>query len=182
MSGGYLNPVNQLGEQVRALVEELYGELDRVPYYTLLGISRHARGDAVRNAFYRRAEMLHPDRFYSLDDAALRTKIYEVYKRIAEGYRVLDDPASRTLYDEGLAKGQVRLKREERAGVNLKQPDEGVTNLQAKRFFRLGLDCRRAGDLRGARLNFGLALNMEPQNPVIQAQLAEVDAQLKGGR
>ena len=59
----------------------------------------------------------------------------------------------------------------------VKAPDEGITNLQAKRFFRLGLDCLRGGDLKGAKLNFGLAASMEPKNPVIEDQLREVERQ-----
>jgi DnaJ-class molecular chaperone len=165
---------------VRTLVEDLYQHLERIPYYTILGVPRNADTDTIREAFYRRAETLHPDRFYNLADTALRTKIYEVYKRVAEAYRVLEDDASRKLYDEGLRHGQYRLIRQEREGVNLKQPDEGITNLQAKRFFRLGLDCLRAGDLKGARLNFGFAANMEPANTVIAAQIRDVDAKLKG--
>jgi curved DNA-binding protein CbpA len=172
----------EVPERVRVLVEEMYEGLDVLPYYILLGVARDSNCDQIRDAFYHRAEVLHPDRFFNLADEALRTKIYEVYKRIAEAYRVLENPEARKEYDEGLAQGRVRYVKEEREGLNLKQPDEGIENLQAKRFFRLGLDALNAGDLKGARLNFGFALSMEPQSAVVKEQIREVDRKLGGTR
>jgi len=165
-------------EAVRTLVEQLFENLERVSYYTILGVSRTAAGVEIQEAFYQRAENLHPDRFYSLSDLELRNKIYEVYKRVAEAYRVLGTPQTRRDYDEGLRRGQVRLVRQEREGVNLKQPDEGIAHPQAKRFFRLGLDALRANDLKGAHLNFGFALSMEPGNEQIKARVAELEQKL----
>jgi curved DNA-binding protein CbpA len=165
-------------EEVRALVEELFAGLDRLPYCTILGVARDATAVAIQEAFYRRAEKLHPDRFYNLSDLELRNQIYEVYKRVAEAYRVLNDPAARKEYDEGLARGQVRLVRQEREGLNLKQPDEGIESPQAKRFYRLALDALRAKDLKGAHMNFTFALSMEPGNAIIQEQVAELEKKL----
>jgi curved DNA-binding protein CbpA len=163
---------------IRTLVEELFDGLELGSYYDFLGVEPGATPQQLQDAFYLRAERLHPDRFFNLSDLELRNKIYEVYKRIAEAYRVLESPAARKEYDEGLAHGQVRLLRQEREGLNLKQPDEGITNPQAKRFYRLGLDALHAKDLKGAHLNFGFALSMEPGNQVIQQQVADLEQKL----
>ena len=164
--------------EIHALVEELYAGLEQRSYYDFLGVDRGATPQQIQEAFYTRAERLHPDRFFNLSDLALRNQIYEVYKRVAEAYRVLESPAARKEYDEGLAKGQVRLLRQEREGLNLKQPDEGITSPQAKRFFRLGLDALHAKDLKGAHMNFTFALSMEPGNAVIQQQVADLEQKL----
>ncbi|MBI5477390.1 MAG: J domain-containing protein [Deltaproteobacteria bacterium] len=169
---------HQAAEEVRALVEELFAGLDHLPYYAFLGITPGATPGHIQEAFYRRAEKLHPDRFFNLSDLELRNQIYEVYKRVAEAYRVLESPAARKEYDEGLARGQFRLIRQEREGLNLKQPDEGIESPQAKRFFRLGLDALHAKDLKGAHMNFTFALSMEPGNAVIKAQVADLEAKL----
>ena len=170
--------VHQAAEEIRSLVEELFVGLDRLPYYAFLGVTPSATPGHIQEAFYRRAETLHPDRFFNLSDLELRNKIYEVYKRVAEAYRVLENAAARKEYDEGLAQGQVRLIRQEREGVNLKQPDEGIESPQAKRFFRLGLDALHAKDLKGAHMNFTFALSMEPGNATIKAQVADLEAKL----
>jgi curved DNA-binding protein CbpA len=169
---------HQAAEEIRALVEELFAGLDRLPYYAFLGITPSATPAHIQEAFYRRAEKLHPDRFFKLSDQELRHKIYEVYKRVAEAYRVLDNAATRKEYDEGLARGQVRLIRQEREGVNLKQPDEGITNPQARRFYRLALDALHAKNLKAAHLNFTFALSMEPGNAIIKAQVADLEGKL----
>jgi len=169
---------HQAAEEVRPLVEELFTHLDDGSYYVFLGITPRARPDHIQEAFYRRAEKLHPDRFYNLSDLELRNQIYEVYKRVAEAYRVLENPVARKEYDEGLAQGRFRLIQQPREGVSLKQPDEGIESPQAKRFFKLGLDALRSNDLKGALMNFNFALSMEPGNATIKAQVADVEAKL----
>lgn len=170
--------LHQAAEDVRALVAELYAHLGDAPYYTFLGITPRATPTHIQEAFYRRAEMLHPDRFFNLSDLELRNQIYEVYKRVAEAYRVLENPAARKEYDAGLAQGRNRMIVQEREGARLKAPDDGIESPQAKRFFRLGLDALRANDFKGALLNFNFALSMEPGSATIEAQIAELQAKL----
>ena len=171
-------PPTPQAAEIRTLVEELFAGLERRSYYDFLGVAAGATAQQIQDAFYLRAEKLHPDRFFNLSDLELRNKIYEVYKRVAEAYRVLESPAARKEYDEGLGTGQVRLLRQEREGLNLKQPDEGIAQPQAKRFFRLGLDALHAKDLKGAHMNFSFALSMEPGNALIQAQVADLEKKL----
>ena len=171
-------PTSPQAAEIRTLVEELFAGLERRSYYDFLGVPRGATAQQIQDAFYVRAEKLHPDRFFNLSDLELRNKIYEVYKRVAEAYRVLESPAARKEYDEGLAQGQVRLLKQEREGLNLKQPDEGIAHPQAKRFFRLGLDALHAKDLKGAYMNFGFALSMEPDNKIIQQHVADLEQKL----
>ena len=170
--------LHQAAEEVRPLVDELFSHLADGTYYLFLGITPRATPSHIQEAFYRRAEKLHPDRFYNLSDLELRNKIYEVYKRVAEAYRVLENPAARKAYDEGVAQGRNRMLVQEREGARLKAPDEGIESPQAKRFYRLALDALRANDLKGALLNFNFALSMEPGNAAIQAQVAAVQAKL----
>ena len=170
--------LHQAAEEVRPLVEELFGHLGDGSYYLFLGVTPKATPGHIQEAFYRRAEKLHPDRFYNLSDLELRNQIYEVYKRVAEAYRVLENAAARKAYDEGLVQGRNRMLVQEREGARLKAPDEGIESPQAKRFFRLGLDALRANDLKGALLNFNFALSMESGNATIQAQVADLEAKL----
>src|SRR5262245_32426292 len=95
--------------ELRLVVEELWNGLDRYPYHVFLGVDASAHGDELVEAFHRRAALLHPDRFYGLTDDALRDKIYAVYKRITEAYRVLSDPEARRRWDEQRLAGATRL-------------------------------------------------------------------------
>lgn len=100
----------RLAAEVRPLVERLHADLDTLSYYQFLGVGRDASAQAIQQAFYRRAVQLHPDRHFKLQDPELKGKIREVYKRIAEGYRVLSSPSLRRIYDTGLRRGEVRIK------------------------------------------------------------------------
>jgi curved DNA-binding protein CbpA len=101
-----------LAEGIRPLVERLHAELDQLSYYKLLGVGRGASRTAIQQAFYRRAVQLHPDRHFRLEDAQLKEKIVAVYKRIAEGYRVLSSESHRRKYDRELRRGQLRVRKD----------------------------------------------------------------------
>jgi molecular chaperone DnaJ len=64
-------------------------------YYAELGVARDAAPDDIRRAFRKLAAQYHPDRHPG--DKAAEAK----FKKIAEAYRVLDDPKARAAYDHG---------------------------------------------------------------------------------
>jgi curved DNA-binding protein CbpA len=159
---------------VRLVVEELHQGLDTLPYHVFLGVLEHTQGDDLRTAFHARAQLLHPDQFYELDDAELRGKIYAVYKRVTEAYRVLSDPAERKQYESQRQAGGVRLDRTSRTVPTLRRPEDAVTHPQARKYFLLAVEQERRGDRKGARLNLQLALQMDPANPVLKERLEKL--------
>jgi curved DNA-binding protein CbpA len=160
-------------KDVRLLVAELHAALDSAPYHVFLGVDERAAGDDLRRAFHARAQLLHPDRFYDIDDDELRGRIYAVYKRITEAYRVLGDPTTRKKYEEQRARGGVRFDAVERAPA-LKRPEDAVSHPAAKKYFLLALDAERRGDQKSARLNLQLALQMDPGNSVLKERLEKL--------
>jgi DnaJ-class molecular chaperone len=163
------------------LLDEVYADLDLYSYYQLLDLPADAAPDALREAFYRRAGELHPDRYPLLDDPVARERLVTVYARVAEGYRILSDPRKRAAYDVGLAAGQTRFEPAEREKKGPKNPEDGVANPQARRFLRLGLQAQAAGDAKGAAMNFKFAKSFEPANEVLTELLARAEAALKAG-
>lgn len=158
--------------EVRQLVEELYAGLDRLPYHAFLGIGPEVEGESLRAAFYQRARLLHPDRFFSHPDRNLRAKVHAVYKRITEGYRVLIDPELRRSYEERRAQGPevVRLDQRDRPAPP-KRPEDAIAHPGAKKYFLLALEAERRGDTRSAKLNLSLALQLDPQSTVLKEKL-----------
>jgi DnaJ-class molecular chaperone len=63
-------------------------------YYEILGISRNAGDDEIRNAFRRLARQYHPDKTGNNQEAEDR------FKEINEAYEVLSDPERRNRYDD----------------------------------------------------------------------------------
>jgi curved DNA-binding protein CbpA len=158
---------------------EVAPDLELYSYYQLLGVPEDASPDAVRAAFYEKAAELHPDRFPGLSDPGVRQQLVSIYARIAEGYRVLSDGRKRAAYDQGLAAGRTRFAEGERGKKGPRSPEESLTNEQAKKFLRLALQARDAGDLKGAAMNLGFARSFEPGAELLTTLAAQVDEQLK---
>lgn len=150
-------------------------------YYALLGVERSATADQVRAAFHELARRYHPDRF-SAHPEPDRSKAGAIYRRAAEAYRVLMDPAERTRYDAGLLRGEVRLGPPPMETGGRAPPASAMTvkSPKARPFWQKAQDSIKAGDLKAAKLNLTLAKNAEPGNPVIEAALADVLSKLKG--
>ena len=97
---------------------------------------------------------------------------------------MLLDPTKRKLYDEGLARGQVRYD-EDRAKERRKtmRPPGGVLlrSSKARTFFTRAHRAIQAQDWAQAKLNLKMAIQNEPDNDQLKAKLEEVLKQMKSG-
>lgn len=159
--------------QFKARIEQIHRDLDAYSYYELLNLQADAPFDEIRRAFHRMAMSMHPDRHRMNPDQELRDKLYAVYKRITEGYRVLSDDAARRDYDAGLARGERRFVKRERP--RFKRSEDALQNPNAKKFFRMAEGFERKGDLKNARINYKFALDMEGESEMLTAKLAELE-------
>ncbi len=155
--------------------------LDELDYYTLLVVADGASADEVRRAFHVFALKFHPDR-HAAASPEKRERAAVIYRRGAEGYRVLLDPTQRRHYDAQLAAGKVRFDAEHAAkqqrSVSTTTGTLTVGPL-ARPFATKADQALRAGDLKTARLNLQIALRHEPENVLLTAKLASVELQLK---
>jgi curved DNA-binding protein CbpA len=155
--------------ELETVIDALYRGLDILAYHVFLGVDESCAGDDLRTAFHTRAADFHPDRFYADADAELRAKVYAVYKRITEAYRVLSDPETRRAYDEQRKEGAVRYVPRERAAA-ARRPEESLSPA-AKRYWTMALDAERRGDLKGAKLNVQLALQLDPDSALLKEKM-----------
>lgn len=158
------------------------GLITQMDYYQVLKVDRKAIFPEVKKAFFRESQAWHPDRYYSSTDAELKDAVMTVYKRIAEAYAALRDPALRTKYDAQLASGGAnRLDRKEAAAAASGAPaaDPKAKNSMAQKYLTLGLSAFRKGDFAAAVLNLDFALKYEQTNEGIQKKLAEAKEKAK---
>ena len=168
----------QTPEQLANFVRQLYGKLDQLSYYELLGVSSATPLTDVRNAFYRMSGDLHPDRYHTLADRELKERLETIYARICEGYRVLTTPEKRTAYARALQEGKKRLTSTDRESRAPQSPEDTIKHEEAKKFFRLGILSLGRKDFKGAVMNFNFARSFEPQSAVINQKLGEAQAAL----
>ena len=64
-------------------------------YYEVLGVSKNASDEEIKNAYRKLAKKYHPDINPGNSDAE------EKFKKINEAYTVLSDKAQRSRYDSG---------------------------------------------------------------------------------
>ncbi|KIJ68304.1 hypothetical protein HYDPIDRAFT_173062 [Hydnomerulius pinastri MD-312] len=67
-------------------------------YYAILGISKTATADEVRQAYKKESLRTHPDRLVKPTDAERKTAT-EKFQVVADAYYVLSDPVRRKEYD-----------------------------------------------------------------------------------
>ncbi|PIE19788.1 MAG: hypothetical protein CSA65_00910 [Proteobacteria bacterium] len=162
----------------RARIEQIYRDLETYSYYGLLNLPAEASVDQIRQMFHRMALSMHPDR-HTGQDEELRKMLYAIYKRISEGYRVLTDHNLRQEYHACLARGERRLIKKDRP--RQKRAEDAIQSPQAKKFFNIGEDFERRGDLKNARINYKFALDLEDENKTLVVKLAEIDAKIADG-
>jgi DnaJ-class molecular chaperone len=168
-------------DAIRGWIDQQFAELDRSSYYHLLQVAQNAPGEQVRDAYYRMVARLHPDLYVDSLDRGTRDKLVSIYSRMVEGYRVLSDGRRRELYDKSLAQGKLRFTQDEERAPRRDAVDE-LTNANAKRFFKLGMEAMRGGDGKSAVMNFKFALSQEPQSALIKTELQRAEELVRKGQ
>lgn len=178
---------------------ETYRQMQEMDYYQILKVDAASSKEAVRMAYFRESKTFHPDRFFrQVSDQELRV-INEIYKTIAEAYRVLSDSVKRRQYDRGLATDRAQFLRydpnkveeaqagaagAEAAGTATATARKGwsdgiASHPMAKKYVREALMLMKRRDYGPAEVQIKLALSLESSNEDIKALSAEI-AQLKG--
>jgi len=156
--------------------------LDQLDYYTLLRVESNATADVIRDAFHVFALKFHPDRFSGAPEEKAQ-RAAQIFRRGAEGYRILLNPATRNKYDKGMREGRLRLTAEDERREELKKRSisggVSVRSHKARPFVTKAQQAVKKGDLKGARLNLKLALMHEPGNALLEARLADVEKKLQ---
>lgn len=155
--------------------------LDQLDYYELLRVAPTASGDDIRRAFHDFAMRYHPDRYAGAPEDKVE-RASQIYRRGAEAYRVLTSPEQRRRYDQLVATGQLRYADPTAAEERATKRPEGVVEAKTVRgrpFVLKGIEAEKRGDLQQAKLNFGMALQHEQDNPALKQRYDEIVAKLK---
>ena len=91
-----------LPEAFQREIRELARALPTLNYYDVLGVSREAEPDAIRDAFFERSKTFHPDRYFKKELGPYAELLHAIYKRIVAAHDVLRDTKLRGAYDRSL--------------------------------------------------------------------------------
>ena len=152
--------------QFKARIDQIFADLERYSYYELLNLDSEATFDQIQQSFHRMALAMHPDRHTTSTDEDLKKKLHVIYKRVAEGYRVLSNTESRREYEMCLERGELRLVRKEKKKIIY--PEDAIDNPQAKKFYKLGLEAEDKGDLKTAVLHYKFVMDLVGEHPDVK--------------
>jgi DnaJ-class molecular chaperone len=161
-------------------------KLDQLDYFEVLQIPKESTPADIKKAFYRESRAYHPDRFYQLDDKALKDQVNELYKRVTEAYYVLRDDTKRKKYLSDIT-GPERAQKlrfteaseaETKAAVKKEHEEQIGTHPKGRQFYQQGVNDLEAGRLSAAERNLKMALTYEPSNPRYKEKLSEAQKKL----
>lgn len=181
----------ELSAEFQAQVRDLARELPTLDFYALLGVTRRATEEQIRDGFFERAKEYHPDRHFGKAAGAYVGLLAEIYKRVMAAYEVLKDRELRRAYDRSLgapapavnrsrrtlATGAAR-QRSQRVLAGLKR-QLGVGRALARRHFERAREALQRGDRERARALLRMATSIDPSEPDYAAALGEVAIDLQ---
>jgi curved DNA-binding protein CbpA len=92
----------ELDPELRQAVVALYGRLDSLDYYGLLGVDRTIDRKAIKRAYYELASKFHPDRHFRKKLGSFKVKMEAIFARATLAHDTLVDGERRAEYDQYL--------------------------------------------------------------------------------
>lgn len=157
--------------------------LEELDYYTLLGVAEDIPVSELKTAFRRFARKYHPDRFAGASTDKVE-RAARIYRRGSEAFQVLSNDSDRKLYDRLLHAGKMRLSSDDRVRVVKKQPERKrlpahIRHPKARAYHQKALQFANQGHWINTWKAMKLALQIEPDNAYLKAQLDQVERRLR---
>ena len=163
----------------RDLMQELLTRVYDANYFQILGVPRAATAAEVKRAYYGLARRFHPDRFRQVVGDSERVEIETAFALVTKAYETLQDEDEREAYVSRLpvesarpaaasASVQSKAAPQRAAAKNRdaakRQADPAAApHYRAEESFQQGLAALDRNDADGARLFFGEAVRLAPQ-------------------
>lgn len=187
-----------LDAEQRRYVLELHSNLDRLTHYELLGVATDADKKTIKQAFYRLAGVLHPDRYFGKRLGSYRAKLEAIFTRVSFAAETLSNAQRREEYDAEIgvvrasrpaptppppgppsspSQGESEVERKRRVAreaLNARFGDVGARAQERKASARAHASAaaaaRAAGDLVRATESLRLACTFAPEDRALAAE------------
>jgi curved DNA-binding protein CbpA len=94
----------RLTEERKQQLEELYLNLRRHNFYSILGVAQDADRARIRRAYFSLSKLCHPDSYADKDLGRYRVHMEKIFHACSKAYDVLTNVEKRRRYDEYLAR------------------------------------------------------------------------------
>ncbi|MGI6393778.1 MAG: J domain-containing protein [bacterium] len=154
-------------------ITDFFNSMDDLNYYQLFGIEKTSSVPEMKKKYIAIARKYHPDKFRNVP-SEVKNMAYEITKRANEAYSVLSHPNRKVVYDKMITENP-DLKRfdfKNRMAYNV-NPEDAVTNEQARRFAVLAKKALDSGDYHSAITQLKMAMSMEKNNSYLEKLMNE---------
>jgi len=97
---------NDLPEEKRRKIDELYVIVDLLDHYQVLGVERGADRAKIKSSYFELSKQFHPDTAFRKNVGPYRAKMEVIFKRLTEAYDVLSKKKAREDYDAYLKRSE----------------------------------------------------------------------------
>lgn len=153
-------------ESLLKKVDSVYSRLDKLSLNELLEIDEKANSETVKKNYYRLAKEFHPDRFFTLADASMKTKLTAVFDAVTNAYDTLKDDKKRAEYYKSLATPEKEINENDK--------------IRAEEQFKRGISEFKKGNFWGSIDNFKWAVKMMPKNSLYWSYLSLAYSKIPG--
>lgn len=145
-----LRPLPERSEALLNRVEAVYAKLEGMNKYELLEIDAAADSDSIKKNYYRLAKEFHPDRYFSVTDDSIKTKLTEIFDAITKAYSSLKDEKTREEYL--------------RTVISPRKDAAPAPDMKAEEQFKNGVEEFKKGNFWGAADSFKWSTRLAPEN------------------
>lgn len=190
-----LQPHPDEDEALLQKINTMHAKIDTLSPAELLETDARSSSETIKRNYYRLAKEFHPDRYFSIRDDSVKSKLTNIFDAITKSYNLLKDDESRAAYfksassggpapeeegprrdDDQFKRGIAEFKKGNYWGAaeHFKwaaklSPESGVY----WNYLSLALS-KIPGRLKDAEESLLTAIKLEPQNPDFQANLGLV--------
>jgi tetratricopeptide (TPR) repeat protein len=144
-----LQPAPEEEESLLKRVETIYSRLGNMTLYELLEVDSTADEGMIKRNYYRLAKEFHPDRYFSVMDGSVRTKLTSIFDAVTNAYNILREEKGRHEYS---------------GSPGIPGPGQDTRNAEAAELFRSGIAEFKRGDFQSAVDSFTRATKLAPAN------------------
>ena len=169
----------------RRYILDAYAQLDRINHYALLGINRAADRKAIKDAYFRLAGLVHPDRYFGKNLGSYKPKMELLFTRITAAYETLSKNKTRAEYDARLGQTEAhdhasgrqavaapvdpRVAAKRQAALDGLKEHFAAGKAKAKEYADAGARARAAGDETAALDAYRRALTFAPNDAELRS-------------
>ncbi len=161
-------------DEWNARIDRAHEALEKADYYAVLGVAKDSDVRTIRQAYYRRAQQLHPDRLAGAPEPG-RTKAATIFKRVSEAYQNLIDPTLRAAYDRSLGSGELRLSVVNRLSIKPREEGWFLKTEGGRKHYKAVKEALAAGNVSMAKLNLQILVRYEGELHELGDLVTEVE-------